>query len=171
MDVVTLGAAKSAAKREAETPQTGLGLLGYAENSSLQGTTVSTAAVAVGFCIVSIEPSARDVYISWEARVGVVTAPGGTYGGSLDGIVWEMTMTGSTPVATEIDRNPVRVDKDAPINLNHGKAKGEFRIGPTTTRRTFALGAGLTKDNAGGLLVGQIRNQPSAKSWIKAEAK
>lgn len=154
-----------------ESPRSGTGVLGYAENGTGQPTTVSTAAVAVGFCIINIEPSDRDVYVSWECRLAIVTAPGGTYGGSLDGIVWEMTMSGSTPVATEVDRQSLRVVKDDIIAANFGKASGEFRVGPSTTRRTFALGAGMVKDNAAGLLVGSVRNQPSAKSWIKAEAK
>lgn len=151
-------------------PQTGLGELAYAENVSAQQTIISAAAVSVGFCVVVVEPTEAELWIEWSCRLGIVTPPGVTYGGSLDGVVWEVTLVGSTPTVTEVDRDPHDVPAGRPAKADFARAHGAFHIGPTTTERMFALGAGRTLDNVASALVGSVRNQPSAKSYIRAVA-
>lgn len=170
MDIVTLEQAKAAARREAESPGSGIGALAYSENGTGAATTVSTAAVGPAFGCVAFEPTDCDLWISWELRFSINTAPGATYGGSLDGILWEVTMSGSTVIVTEVDRMPLDVAAGRPIKTEFGKAHGRVHIGPTTTHRVWGVGAGLQKDNVAGLLIGAIRNQPSSKTWISGDA-
>lgn len=154
----------------AENPRTGIGALGYSENGTGTATTVSAAAVGPAYGTTAFEPTDLDLWIAWELRLAIAVAPGATYGGSLDGILWEVTLSGSTPVVTEIDRMPLDVAAGRPAKTEFGKAHGRVHIGPTTTHRVFAVGAGLQKDNVAGGLIGSIRNQSSAKTWIAGDA-
>lgn len=145
--------------------KTAAGTLASVKNGSAQSTTVQTTTVPIGFMILTIDPTDRDLEIMWGHRLTIVTAGAGFF----TSVIWEETIVGSTITLTELDRISLRIEATSVAAVRLDPAPKTIPIGPTTVNRTFAMGAFVTRD-AGSALACNVPNGLLTPSWMKGKA-
>jgi hypothetical protein len=139
------------------------GSMAFAANESGVATAFAVTATAIPGVTITIPPTIADVTIKWGAHLGLGTAGQGV------GYTLLYESTGGGAVLKDSRITHCR-DAAYPVTNAWASHDGEFRAGPSTLTRSWALFGQTVREAGSGLVVNSRNLLGGGKSWIRAIA-